>query len=254
MIAAFVALWVALVGLALAGSMWPVPLPKRLSRKHWPLRISLFANSAPLTMVPFVAAGAMWATSLTRRNVENAKVYFLYDEGIAVPRWGYALGLYRISAQAQRNWGKGSTVLDRLNKQTLRTALASGRVVILATHGDGGYAATYFAPEILGVWPAAIGVTDETKNTRFLRIGVLGADNEWGRSENIKVNDQLQLAYVFACNARKKASQWQEHLAPAWVITYNRLSTALDHALWFALQSNWDVEAAIKSCLTPEQK
>ena len=234
-IAALLALWAALLGLALAGSTRQVPLLKRLSMKPWPLRISFFANSMLLTLIPFVSIFALWATSLTRRSVEDAKVYFLYEEGIAVPRWGYALGLYRISLQAQRNWGRGSTVLDRLNRQTLRTALASGRVVILATHGDAGYASTYFAPEVLGVWPADNGATDETKSTHFLRIGTLGVDNKWGRSENVKVNDKLQLAYVFACNAGKKASQWEEHLAPARVITYNRLSTVFDHAVWFAL-------------------
>jgi hypothetical protein len=172
---------------------------------------------------------------LTRRTVDNAKVYFLYDEGIAVPRWGYALGLYRISLQAQRNWGEGSTVLDRLNRQSLCTALASGRVIILATHGDAGYAVTYFAPEVLAVWPAESGVKDKTESPHFLLTGVRGADNKWGLSENVKVNDKLQLAYVFACNAGKKASQWQEHLSPARVVTYNRLSTVFDHAVWFAI-------------------
>jgi hypothetical protein len=144
------------------------------------------------------------------------------------------LGLYRISLQARRNWGKGSTVLDRLNKNTLRTALASGRVVILATHGDAGYVATYFAPEVLGVWPPDSGVTDETKSAHFLRMAVRGTDNKWGMSENVKVSNQLQLAYIFGCNAGNKASQWREHLAPAQVVTYNRLSTVFDHALWFA--------------------
>jgi hypothetical protein len=206
-IAALMALWVTLLGLALAGSVWQVPLLNRLSRRPWPLRLSLFANSLALVLIPFVVVLAAWATSLTRRMVEDAKVYFLYDEGIPVPRWGYAMGLYRVSLQAQRNWGRGSTVLDRLNKETLRTALTSGRVVILATHGGAGYAATYFAPEVLGVWPAESGETDETKSPHFLRIGVRGADNKWGKSENVKVTRQLQLAYIFVCDAGKKASR-----------------------------------------------
>jgi hypothetical protein len=42
------------------------------------------------------------------------------------------------------------------------------------------------------------------------------------------------VAYIFACNAGKKASQWEEHLSPARVVTYNRLSTVFDHAVWFA--------------------
>jgi len=46
-----------------------------------------------------------------------------------------------------------------------------------------------------------------------------------GASENAPVSSQLQLAYIFACDGGKKASQWEEHLAPAQVITYNRAST-----------------------------
>jgi hypothetical protein len=233
-IAALLAFWVTLLGLALAGSEWQVPFLNRLSRRPWLGRISSFANSLVLVLIPIVVILALRATTLTRRSAEDAKVYFLYDEGIEVPRWGYALGLYRISLQARRNWGKGSTVLDRLNKNTLRTALASGRVVILATHGDAGYVATYFAPEVLGVWPPDSGVTDETKSAHFLRMAVRGTDNKWGMSENVKVSNQLQLAYIFGCNAGNKASQWREHLAPAQVVTYNRLSTVFDHALWFA--------------------
>jgi hypothetical protein len=51
-IAALLALWVTLLGLALAGSMWQVPVLKQLSRKPWPVRICFFANSILLILVP----------------------------------------------------------------------------------------------------------------------------------------------------------------------------------------------------------
>jgi hypothetical protein len=233
-LAAFLPLWAVLIGLAVVGSDWLMPLLSWVSRKSWQVRIAFVTNLTALVLIPLVGAFAIWASSLTRRSNENGKVYFLYDEGIVVPRWGYAMGLYRIALQADRNWGMGSTILDHLTRETLRVALANGHVVILATHGEAGRAVTYFAPEMLGVWPADNGLTDETNSRHFLRIGALQADNKWARQENVSVNTHLQLAYVFACNAGDRASQWQEHLAPAQVVTYNRLSTVWDHALWFA--------------------
>jgi hypothetical protein len=235
-------LWVGLLGLAAAGSTPKVPVLNRLVRKAWAIRVAFLLNCVGLTSVPLVLVFGVQATSLTRRSSNRAAVYFLYDEGIQVPRWGYALGLYRISLQAQRSWGQGSTVLDALNRETLRQALATGRVVILATHGDDGVAESYFAPEVLRVWPPDSGATDEARSPRFLRMSVLGPDEKWGKAESVPVNKHLQLAYIFACNGGRKASQWQEHLAPAQVITYNRVSTLWDHAVWFALTGPAEVK------------
>jgi len=226
---------------ALAGSRFQVRLLSRIAGKRSLHRIAFSVNCLLLISIPITIVFAFWATSFTCRSVDGARVYFLYDEGIAVPRWGYAMGLYRISLQAHRNWGNGSTVLDRLNKQTLCSALASGKVVILATHGEAGYAATYFSPEVFGVWPADTGAADETGTTRFLCVGVQAPDHAW-RPETVKVNDQLELVYLFACNAGKKASLWQEHLAPAKVVAYDRFSTLLDHALWFAFTGPIEVK------------
>jgi hypothetical protein len=229
-------LWVGLLGLAVGGSTLKVPVLNRLMRKAWAIRLAFLLNCLGLASAPTVLFDGVHATSRTCRSSDTAAVYFLYDEGIQVPRWGYALGLYRISLQAQRNWGKGSTVLDRLNRETLRQALANGRVVILATHGDDGVAETYFAPEVLRVWPPDSGVTDEAKGLRFLQMSFLRPNNKWGKAENVPANSQLKLAYIFACNGGRKATQWREHLAPAQVITYNRVSTLWDHAVWFAFR------------------
>jgi hypothetical protein len=230
---ALTALWLLLIGLSLAGSTWPVPLLKRFAHSPWVVRFSLVGNSLALALMAFTTVLAFHATSLTRTSREDSMVYFLYDEGIPVPRWGYALGLYRVTLQAQRNWGKGSTVLDRLNRENLRAALAHGKVVILATHGGDGYACTYYAAEKLGVGPPDTGATNERQSSRFLRISVLDADNKFHEWENVDVNSELRLVYLFGCDAGKKASQWEEHLAPAQVVSYNRMSTIFDHGLWF---------------------
>jgi hypothetical protein len=227
-------LWVGLLVLALTGSGRHVPWLQRIARKRWIIRFSFITNAVGLALIPVIAVLGIHAVSLTRTNGQAAAVYFLYDEGIPVPRWGYALWMYRVSWQAQRNWGRGSIVLDRLNRETLRAGLAHARVVILATHGGSGYACTWYAPEKLGVFPPATRASD-AQGRRFLRASILGAHNKWGEMENVPVHGGLQLVYMFGCDVGKKASQWQKHLAPAQVITYDRWSTVFDHACWFGL-------------------
>jgi len=231
----FLPLFAALTALALLGSTRQVPLLKQLIRKRWPVQISFMLNSSVVVLIPVMMAFAVWATSLTRRSTSEAKVYFLYDAGIPVPRWGYAMVLCRICLEADRNWGKQTTVLDRLTKETLQAGLKNGRVLILATHGERGCAATYYSQQVMGVWPADSGARDEAKSPHFLRVGFRGADGKWRNTENMPVSGELQLAYIFACHAGTRASEWQEHLAPARVVTYNRFSTIWDHALWFAV-------------------
>ena len=234
LLAGFLPLFGVLIVLALRGSTWQVPLPTGLARKRWIFRTSFILNSLFLMLIPAFASFGFWASSLTRRSGEDAKVYFLYDEGIPVPRWGYAMGLCRIALQSERNWGRSNVVLDHLTKETLRVALKAGKVLILATHGEDGYAATYYSPEMLGIWPAEKGTRDEVTSPHFLRIGIQKKDGKWTQLENVSVNSDLELAYIFACHAGRRAAQWQEHLAPAQVITYDRFSTVWDHAIWFA--------------------
>jgi hypothetical protein len=242
-IVAAVAVWIMLIGLALAGSSRQLPLLKQLARKRWIVRFSFLVNSVALALLPLVVVLAFHATSLTCKSRESAAVYFLYDEGIPVPRWGYALGMYRVSLQAQQNWGPGCTVLDRLNKETLRVALANGKVVILATHGGKGYIGTFFAPEKLCVSPSATGATDEKIGARFLRMSILSAEGKFSAWENVAASSKLELVYLFGCDTGKKTAEWKEHLSPARVITYNRPSTLIDHGIWFA----WTGPAQLKT-------
>jgi hypothetical protein len=235
LLGAWLLMWMVLAGFALAGSTRALPLVKRLTGHPRILRVAFGANCLVLLLLPLFAVLCFHATTLTRTNRHPAAaVYFLYDEGIPVPRWGYALWMYRVSLQAQRNWGKGSVVLDRLDKETLRTGLAHGRVVILATHGGDGYACTWYAPEKLGVFPPDTRATNQD-GPRFLRTSILGPNNQWGEMKSVPVSRDLRLVYMFGCDVGKETSQWQKHLAPAETVTYDRWSTAFDHALWFGL-------------------
>ena len=248
---ALAAVWLTLLGLALAGSTWPIPGLRALSDRAWVVRGTFCANAVAWLLLPCLLVFGLYAVSLTQRSREGAAVYFLYDEGIPVPRWFYAMGLSRIARQAEHNWGRCCTVLDRLTQQTLQTALASGRVVILATHGADGYAGTYYTPETLIVGPASLGATDERGRSRFLQTSILPYnweswnrlhEGKWDRWENVPVGSQVELVYLFACQGGKRAPEWREHLAPARVISYNRLSAVWDHAWWFAFSGPSQVE------------
>ncbi len=227
--------WITPVVFALCGSTRPLPLQKQLARRLWIIRFSLVSNLLALASVPIVAAFGIHAAARAQASRDGAAVYFLYDEGVGVPRWAFALGMYRITLQADRNWGKASTVVDHLNQDTLRAALASGRVVILATHGEKGYAVTYFAPKCLCVAAPDTGAANEIGSRHFLRMKLLQPEDKGGGWENVTANPNLKLAYLFACHGGARAAQWEEHLSPAKVVTYNRISTIYDHAWWFAI-------------------
>ena len=205
-------------------------------------RFSLISNMLILALAPIIAACALHASSLTCTCRKGAAVYFLYDEGVGLPRWFFALGMYRISLQAESHWGKGCTVIDYLNQESFRTALTDGKVLMLATHGQYGFAYTYYAPAVLAIGPADCGVKDQRNSPHFLSMSVVGKDNRYDHWENVAVGDNLQLAYIFACNGGERASEWKEHLSPAQVVTYNRVSTIYDHAYWFAVAGPAAVE------------
>ncbi|HKB38675.1 MAG TPA: hypothetical protein VKD72_19685, partial [Gemmataceae bacterium] len=129
--------WAVAVLLALAGSSWGLPLVRRLARSRRWLRVSFVGNVLGLVGLAVLAGVATHAVSLTRQR-GPAAVYLLYDDDIPVPRWLYAVGMYRLSLKATDRWGPGSVVLAPLNEESLQEALAHGRMVVLATHGSDG--------------------------------------------------------------------------------------------------------------------
>jgi hypothetical protein len=230
-------LWAFLLALALAGSHWPVPLLGRLARRQALVRLSFAGNCLALLLIALTTALARHATSITRTNGEGGAVYLLYDDAIPVPRWAYALGLYRISLLAEQQWGADSVVLDRLDADTLRTALANAKVVIFASHGSGGDIGT----PALRVAPPPLGAMDEREGISFLVISRPGAEST-PITERVYPSPKLRLVYVSACDAGLKAAEWKEHLSPADVITFHRLASPLEHLWWLVTAAPASIE------------
>jgi hypothetical protein len=42
----------------------------------------------------------------------------------------------------------------------------------------------------------------------------------------------LQFVYLSECNSGKKAPEWEKVFAPAEVVTFDRLSGAMEHLWW----------------------
>jgi len=63
--------WISLLGLAVQGSAWKVPLLKSFSERKWIIRLASVANMVVLVLIPLVATFAVYATSLTRRSIDS---------------------------------------------------------------------------------------------------------------------------------------------------------------------------------------
>ena len=72
-LAALVAMWIALVVFALAGSIRQLPLLGGLTSRPWAIRFSSMINSLALALIPLIAILAFHATSLTRPSREGDK-------------------------------------------------------------------------------------------------------------------------------------------------------------------------------------
>jgi hypothetical protein len=232
-------LWVVLLGLALAGSYRPVPLLDRLAQRQRLVRLSFAGNCLGLFLATAGAALACHAGSITRTNHDGGRVYLLYDEDIPVPRWAYALGMYRVSLQAREQWGPECVVLDRLNADNLRSALAHGHVVILASHGTGGDVA---AADLV-VSPPPLDAKSQRGAASFVLFRFGAHASRPCEHEEVPVSSQVQLVYLAGCDSGLKAAQWQEHLAPAKAITFDRLSSPVEHLWWLLTAAPSEVRA-----------
>ena len=85
--------------------------------------------------------------------------------------------------------------------ENLRTAIEHGRFAVLISHGHSGEIHTV---DNWSVFPLA-----------FVRPG-----------------KNLQFVYISACHGGRKATEWEQNLAPAEVVTFDRLSGAMEHLWW----------------------
>lgn len=189
--------WIA----AARGRMNARSLLSRLARRPVVPRLGRIGGPILLVCTSILAGLTIHASTLTRSNMAPAKVYMLYDDMGVAPHFVFDLGFYRIAIIANERWGAGSVVVAPLNAHSFSAALHQGEFVFVASHGEYGFVngpdASY-VPQ--GSWSGG--------------------------------NPQLKLVYLAACEAGLARDDWERSLAPARVISFNRLSWIPEHIWW----------------------
>ena len=110
---------------------------------------------------------------------------------------------FPMNRAANQRWGSGSVIVAPISRQALGEALAHGKFVYLATHGESG--------------PL---------------VHRDGAFTPQDVAQGMRVGKELRLVYLAACHGGDLADQSRAVLAPAEVVSYPRFSAYLEHAYW----------------------
>jgi hypothetical protein len=171
-----------------------------------------------------------WHACALARDEGEAAVYVLVDKaGLEelIPHWAVKAAAYRLSLAATRRFGPGSIVVTPLNEDSLRQALRHGHLVMLWCHGSNGAISTEDA--VVTAQPLGPPPTERARCVYFYRV-------EKGQPvlpvKAIEIGENLQYVYCSACNAGEDAAQWNARLAPAHIVTFNRISGGLEHVFW----------------------
>ena len=204
---AFAAWW------ALRGSWRPFPLFGRLAKYRGIMAGSLVGYTALVLAVGVAFVVSVHASTLTRSDGKPARAYMLYDDMGLVPHWVFDLGFYPIARASIEKWGEDSVVVAPLSKASLASALAEGTFVFVLSHR-----------------------TDAGLHTRNLKIKPEDAAPRG-------TGERLQLVYLTGCDSGALAEVWEATLAPAEVITFDRLSAWLEHIYWLLFRGADHVRA-----------
>lgn len=187
---------------ALRGSRAAIPLIGRLARWNPLMTVSLVGYTVLLAVLIALLSLTLHASTLTRNDDRPARAYMLYDDMGLFPHWLFTLGFYPIARAATQRWGSGTVVVAPLTKKALADALVEGNFVFVLSHG-----------------------TEDGLYTSELRIRPRDAAPRG-------VGDDLQFVYITGCDSGALAQEWETTLAPAEVITWDRLSAWLEHIYW----------------------
>jgi hypothetical protein len=212
-------LWICLflIGLLSAIIRRPLSLPfvKRIFAKKFSSHLLLVSGFLSQLVFVLIVGIIFRANSLANQSAGPGSVYMLYDNFIyqnqdinQYPQWIFNLGMYPIAEKAAARWGDGSVVIKPLSIENLYEALSNGRFIFLATHGgtQPGYisvpASPYYdiSPDIVNALQGA--------------------------------GEKLQLVYLAGCYTGSLADEWEQALAPANVITFDRISWQIEHIYW----------------------
>ncbi len=198
--------WMIGAGKALLGSSRGIPYLTRLRDSHIAVRAGFAVTLVGYALILVIAGIATHASMLAQNDLRPARAYMLFDDLDWVPQWIFELGFYRIARSAASEWGPDASVVAPFTVDALDTALAHGSFVFLSSHG-----------------------TDTGLYTR----------DRWFTPEDaaaLTKGPRLQYVYITGCDSGAQARAWEEALAPARVVTFNRLSAVAEHVYWLWFQ------------------
>jgi len=189
---------------ALRADQWEMPILARIAKRPRLLSATAIALIATYATLLLAAGVAAHASSITRSDPAPGRVYMVYDDLDQYPRWLFALGFYRMANAADAKWGRGSAVLLKLTPENINRALREGTLVFIGSHGmDDGLlipgGAFYTAADLPPEGPGP--------NLRYL--------------------------YMAGCD---QPAAWQSALAPAQVVSFDRLTAVVEHINWLWFQ------------------
>jgi len=199
---AWAVFWTFGLGMALFGAARPLPLVHRLARRDRAVRAARIGLGAVYLLILALVPIVIHASSLVPKSRESGAVYMVYEDNRIFPRWLFALAFYPMARAAESTYGPGSAVLLKISRENVAKALAGGRVVFVGSHGT----------------------------TRGLML-----HNDWLLPRDLAAltkNDALKFVYLTGCDSGDQRDAWVDALAPADVVTYDRLSASLEHAWW----------------------
>lgn len=199
---AWLVFWAFALGLALLGSVRPMPLVERLTHRKPVLRFALASLILAYLAVALSIPVALHGRVLAPPEHTHGPVHFLYDDNGLFPRWLFVIAFYPMTRRATALWGEGAVVIQRFEREAVHHAVTEGEFLYLGTHGtvkglmiEGGW----LVPEDL---------------------------------EDIDINPNLKFVYLSGCDSGQQRDGWLAAFAPAEVVTYDRLSAVLEHVWW----------------------
>ncbi len=216
--------WLAAMGLALAGSTRRAPFV-RGERSRWVQRLAAFWSGSLGVAALLLTGFGLYASHVARSFGAPAPVYLLFDpRGYEVfGSWGPKMMFYPVARQAVARWGTGGAVVAPLGRDSFRQALVHGRFLVLFVHGmEGEIRSAGLTIEPPEPW--------RRKELRYLSVW----DAQREESEVVNAGTDLQFLYITGCRTGRRGYgwHWQRGLAPAEVVTFDRMTGGLEHLWW----------------------
>lgn len=191
--------WLFAMGTALLGREAYLPLVWRITRRPRTLLVTAWFWRGLYVFFACVAVFAVHADGKLRQDTRPGKVYILYEDAHRFPRWLFNIGFFPIARAAEQRFGPGEAVMLRVTKDSLHRAAKEATFIFLGTHG--------------------------------MKQGILVPEGFF-RSVDIlpgEVNPGLQYVYMSGCD---QVADWEQAFAPAEVVTFDRLTTVVEHIWW----------------------